>query len=443
MNPNQKENVEGRIERLLESLGIERAHFAARISVEVGPLLSRREEIFSSLTLVDPNRLEGRQLAPLGNRAHIVAGERGMSGSAVEAARPDMPEAIIESIPNHYGVSWSDTARLFPDLMVRAIDDFVSRADAERPATRLNLPPGEDEVAGLTYRVLGSGPALVLLPLMLAASQWEPIAGRLSEKFTVIVLGGPHLGMVAMLEARAQSPGYLRVVRSVIDEIGFRAGWHLLDVGCGTGALDRWLARYTRGENPITALDLSPYFLREARSMTEKAGLADIIKFCEGNAESLPFADEQFDVTMSHTVMEECDADRMLAEMIRVTRPGGTVAVMTRSVDLPVMWNLPLPHELKTRVEAPLHSVGEKGCADASLYQRFARSSLTGIRGFPHYMAIDGVDTLLWRHYEPQALQLLSERETRLWNEAKIRAAAEGTAIFARPHHCAIGIKPG
>ena len=145
--------------------------------------------------------------------------------------------------------------------------------------------------------------------------------------------------------------------------------------------------------------------------MTEKAGLTDIIEFREGNAESLPFSDERFDVTMSHTVMEECDADRMLDEMIRVTRPGGTVAVMTRSVDLPVMWNLPLPAELKTRVEAPLHSVGEKGCADSSLYQRFAQSSLTNVRGFPHYMAIDGVDTLLWRHYEPQALQLLSEQE--------------------------------
>ena len=298
--------------------------------------------------------------------------------------------------------------------MVRSIGKFVSRIDAELPATRLDLAPGEGEVAELTYRVLGSGPALVLLPMMLAASQWEPIVERLSEKFTVIVLGGPHLGMVAMLEARAASPGYLRVVRSVIDEIGLRAGWHLLDVGCGTGALDRWLARHTRGENPITAIDLSPYFLREARSMTEKAGLAGIIEYREGNAESLPFADEQFDVSMSYTVMEECDADRMLAEMIRVTRCGGTVAAMTRSVDLPVMWNLPLPAELKTRVEAPLPSVAEKGCADASLYHRFARSPLTEVRGFPHYMAIDGVDSLLWRHYEPQALQLLSAREARL-----------------------------
>ena len=203
--------------------------------------------------------------------------------------------------------------------------------------------------------------------------------------------------------------------RSVIDEIGLRAGWHLLDVGYCTGALDCWLARHTRGENPITAIDLSPYFLREARSMTEKAGLAGIIESREGNAESLPFADEQFDVSMSYTVMEECDADRMLAEMFRVFRCSGTVAAMTRSVHLPVMWNLPQPAELKNagRGAAPFDR-RVRDCSDASLYHRFARSPLTEVQGFPHYMAIDGVDSLLWRHSEPQALQLLSAREARL-----------------------------
>ena len=39
-------------------------------------------------------------------------------------------------------------------------------------------------------------------------------------------------------------------------------------------------------------------------------------------AESLPFSDNSFDVTMSVTVIEEVDADRMLAEMVRVTKPG-------------------------------------------------------------------------------------------------------------------------
>jgi hypothetical protein len=39
----------------------------------------------------------------------------------------------------------------------------------------VSLPEGEGEVAGITYRVRGSGPPLVLMPLDLTPSQWEPL----------------------------------------------------------------------------------------------------------------------------------------------------------------------------------------------------------------------------------------------------------------------------
>ena len=58
------------------------------------------------------------------------------------------------------------------------------------------------------------------------------------------------------------------------------------------------------------------------------------IRFAPGNAETLPFADQSFDCIFSITVLEECDADRALAEMVRVAqarRPGGR----HRAVDRP------------------------------------------------------------------------------------------------------------
>jgi ubiquinone/menaquinone biosynthesis C-methylase UbiE len=48
----------------------------------------------------------------------------------------------------------------------------------------------------------------------------------------------------------------------------------------------------------------------------------------EGNAEALPFPANQFDVTVACTVLEEGDANRMLAELVRVTKPGGRVGVI-------------------------------------------------------------------------------------------------------------------
>ena len=48
----------------------------------------------------------------------------------------------------------------------------------------------------------------------------------------------------------------------------------------------------------------------------------------EGNAEALPFRAHQFIVTVACTVLEEGDADRTLAELVRVTKPGGRVGVI-------------------------------------------------------------------------------------------------------------------
>ena len=58
---------------------------------------------------------------------------------------------------------------------------------------------------------------------------------------------------------------------------------------------------------------------------------------------------------MSVTVVEEVDANQMLAEMARVTKPGGRVAVIARALDRPFLMNLSLPPDLKSKVEAPWH----------------------------------------------------------------------------------------
>lgn len=124
--------------------------------------------------------------------------------------------------------------------------------------------PREGMHAGISYRVEGSGPALVLLPFFLAPSQWVPAVPRLARRFTVVTLGGRHLGGVAALEDRTRASTYRAMFRTLIDLMAPATGEAILDVGCGAGSLDRLLARRLGAANAIVAVDANPFLLREA-----------------------------------------------------------------------------------------------------------------------------------------------------------------------------------
>ncbi len=92
-------------------------------------------------------------------------------------------------------------------------------------------------------------------------------------------------------------------------------GARVLEVGCGTGLI---LERIARVAERAEGIDLSPGMLEQAR----QRGLS----VCEGSATELPFADATFDLVYSYKVLAHVpDIEKALAEMARVTRPGGTI----------------------------------------------------------------------------------------------------------------------
>ena len=127
---------------------------------------------------------------------------------------------------------WADVVADRTDE-IAARDDGLPRAVSRR--IRRANPSREGTHAGISYRVEGSGPALVLLPFFLAPSQWAPAVPQLARMFTVITLGGPHLGGVAALEDRARAPTYQAMFRTLIDLMAPAPGETILDVGCGAG----------------------------------------------------------------------------------------------------------------------------------------------------------------------------------------------------------------
>jgi SAM-dependent methyltransferase len=249
--------------------------------------------------------------------------------------------------------------------------------------------------------------------------------------------------MIGSLEARGHTAGYLGVVRRLIEEAQLRPAEAVLEVGCGTGVLDRWLARHTGGANRIVGLDISRYLLREAMALARQEGLESAIEFREGSAEALPFPENSFDVAMSSTVIQRVDADRMLREMVRVTKPGGRVAVVGHAHDMPRWVNLVLPAELKARVEAPGWASDrghQLGCDDASLYQRFRQVGLTQVKKFPQFAAFDEPSRV--QSLQGEILPTLPPDAAQEWRAAVTQGEAAGTFFIATPFHCAVGTKP-
>lgn len=116
----------------------------------------------------------------------------------------------------------------------------------------------------------------------------------------------------------------------LVTRAGIRSGQRVLDVACGTGVVSVTAAQ--RGAQ-VTALDLTPELLDRAR---ENARIAAVkIDFHEGDVEHLPFDDASFDVVLSqfgHIFAPRPEV--AIAQMLRVLKPGGTIAFSTWPPDL-------------------------------------------------------------------------------------------------------------
>ena len=106
-----------------------------------------------------------------------------------------------------------------------------------------------------------------------------------------------------------------------------RAGMDLLDVGCGPASITADLAeRVAPGR--VVALDAAAGALEAARATLRERRLSEQVEVTSGDVMALPFEDTSFDVVHAHQVLQHlADPVGALAEMRRVTRPGGIVAV--------------------------------------------------------------------------------------------------------------------
>jgi SAM-dependent methyltransferase len=141
----------------------------------------------------------------------------------------------------------------------------------------------------------------------------------------------PDLAAVKQRQQQAWASGDFAMVASRIvlvaeqlcDSADLHAGWRVLDVATGSGNAAIAAARH--GCTAV-GIDYVPTLLERGRVRAEAEGLD--VELLEGDAEALPFPDASFDaVTSVFGSMFAPDHEQAAAELLRVCRPGGTIAL--------------------------------------------------------------------------------------------------------------------
>ena len=114
--------------------------------------------------------------------------------------------------------------------------------------------------------------------------------------------------------------------RGILSRANLKTGERVLDIGCGTGTTAIIAKELVGAEGLVCGIDASPEMVARARRKASRARVQ--IDFVQGAAESLPFADGQFDAVLSSMMLHHLPASvrrQCALEVRRVLKPGGRV----------------------------------------------------------------------------------------------------------------------
>ncbi|WP_432988893.1 methyltransferase domain-containing protein [Dactylosporangium sp. CA-233914] len=185
---------------------------------------------------------------------------------------------------------------------------------------------------------------------------------------------------IGALELTAANPELQRVREVAFAALHPEPGQRILDAGSGTGEAARLLATRLCGTGSIVALDSSPAALAAARARDE----GSCVQYHHGDVTALDFPDGHFDAVRCERVLQHlASPDTAVAELARVTRPGGRVCLIDTDWESVAVDGL--PRHLVTAVREHLLAtvVGQHLDMGRTLRRRLVHAGLPDVTAVP------------------------------------------------------------
>lgn len=166
-----------------------------------------------------------------------------------------------------------------------------------------------------------------------------------------------------------QAEVYTPEANELFDAIGVGAGSSAIDVGCGVMGVLHVLAERVGATGRVVGLDRATRMLEMGRRLAAERGLA--VEFIEADAAATGLPDATFDLVHARTLLLNVSNPReILAEMVRMARPGGVVAVQEPDA---ASWTCDPPHPAWDLLRTGILTAYRRTGKDFNIGRRVAR----------------------------------------------------------------------
>jgi ubiquinone/menaquinone biosynthesis C-methylase UbiE len=185
------------------------------------------------------------------------------------------------------------------------------------------------------------------------------------------------------LDGVSALPSFRALKMAMFHRLRLRPGQRVLDVGCGTGEDVLGLAEAVAPDGIAVGVDISAAMVTEARRRADARGIK--AEFHVGNAATLDFPDATFDATrIERTLVHLVDPEAAIAEMARVTRPGGVAVAFDVDFEATVL-DFPDPTLVRRAVSVVTEAYAS-GRIGRRLVRLFRASGFDTVEFTPHVL---------------------------------------------------------